>query len=155
MKINNSEYRWYHVSEKLPKAHELVWFLWKDHVDDIVIGSRLYESGDQEPHEGWYELENKVRWTHWWHPIQTVKPPLDRIDEVQAIESPSISPALLQLIDPAPMPEFKSEQIELVQHDCPYCECNEPEIPHMSLVDAIKEISGINEEMLGASRKKD
>jgi|FreactcultuFSWF8_1027224.scaffolds.fasta_scaffold17794_1 hypothetical protein len=64
----NHEYRWHHVSEKLPAICEQVWFLWKDNPDDVVIGYRSYE-GDS-PTEGWYELENKARWTHWWHPIR-------------------------------------------------------------------------------------
>jgi len=63
------EKRWYNVAERLPKANEIVWFLWRNRPDDVVIGYRLEGEG-YEPNEGWYELDNKARYTNWWHPYE-------------------------------------------------------------------------------------
>ena len=64
------EKRWYNVSERLPKAGEIVWFLWKNDPKDVVVGYRTYEPDQEDPREGWFELENKARWTDWWHPCE-------------------------------------------------------------------------------------
>ena len=58
---------WISVKDRLPKAWEPCWIYWKD--SEVVIGCRTYEPDEQDPTDGWYEYENKVRWANYWMPI--------------------------------------------------------------------------------------